>query len=811
MQALLQDFRYAFRQLLKNPGFALTALLSLALGIGATTAVFSVVYGVLMNPYPYKDPERMVHLRMNDKAGHERGFGLNGPQLQRLRQARCVQSAIAEDDWNLTTTGDDLPEDVAAAYLTSNGFQFFGVPPLLGREFAPSDAPDGQDPQPVVVLGYKFWQRHYGGDRTVLGRNIQLVHKTYSVIGVVPQRFTWGDADVYLPLKLTSDPKRIFGPEVRLRPGVTYAAANAELQPIFEEFAKVKPDQFPEHFHMAVKGLNEMFVERLGKTLFLLLAAVALLLLIGCANVSILLLAKGTARAHELAVRAAVGASRFRLLIQLLIESLALSIGGAILGVLLAYQTVSLIAAWLPEGSFPNEAAIGINIPVLVFSVGLALFTTVLFGLSPAVSMSRPEIAQVIQANTRKATGNLRGKRTNNLLIAAQIALTVILLTAAGAAIGGFLHLLNTGLGYDPHNVMSVAIPVHDNTYMTWQERATYFDQLQQRVATLPEVVSTAISTNATPPNNGWETNFEIFGRPVNETQQLRANFVSPEYFTLLHIPVSRGRIWNHADNARGAMLAVINETMAHQFWPNGDAVGHQMRLPKMKSDSPFSPAVPNSDHWLQVVGVVADARDDGLRNTIKPAVYVPYTIILQMYTQILVRTKVPPLSVLHSVRAQVHAVNAEQQVMGNVRNLDQWITTQPEWAQQRLVASLFGAFAILALVLAAVGLYSVVSYTVAQRTNEIGIRMSLGARQNHILKLVFASTASSVASGLVAGTLLSLVLNKLFQQWAEGSSRDPLILVAVVAVLTLSAAAACIIPARRASSIDPMVAVRCQ
>jgi predicted permease len=811
MQALLQDFRYAFRQLLKNPGFALTALLSLGFGIGATTSVFSVVYGVLINPYPYKNPERMVHLVLKDNAGHERWPGLSGAQIQRLRLAHCVQSATGEDDWNLTTTGEDLPEDVSGVYLTANAFQHFGVPALMGREFGPSDAPDGQDPQPVVVLGYKFWQRHYGGDPQVIGHNIQLVHKTYTIIGIVPSRFTWGDGDVYLPLKLTADPNKAFGPEIRLKPGITYAAANGELQPLLQEFAKEKPAQFPEHFRVAVKGLNDQFVERLGKTLFLLLGAVVLLLLIGCANVSILLLARGTARGHELAVRAAIGASRFRILSQLLIESLALSLGGALIGVMLAYRSVALIAAWLPEGSFPNEAAIEINLPVLLFSIGMALLSTVIFGLSPAISLSRPEIAQVIQANTRKATGGVKGRRTNNMLIAGQIALTVVLLTAAGAAVGGFLHLLHVGLGYDPHNVMSVGIPVHDNTYMKWEERSTYFEQLRQRIATLPEVVATGISTNATPPSNGWDTNFEIFGKPVNEAQQLRTNFVSPEYFSVLRIPLEQGRMWDHTETMRGARVALINETMAHQYWPNGDAVGHQMRIPKLKSDSPYAASIPNSDSWLQIIGIVADARDDGLRNAVKPAVYVPFTIAMRMYTQILVRTKVPPLSILHSVRAQVLAVNAEQQVMGNVRNLDQWITTQPEWAQQRLIAALFGAFAVLALVLAAVGLYSVVSYTVAQRTSEIGIRMSLGARRNHILQLVFASTAASVGLGILFGTFLSFVMNTVFQEWAEGSSRDPLILIGVVALLSLSAAAACFFPARRASSIDPMIAVRYQ
>ena len=812
MRRLLQDFQYALRQLHKNPGFAITAMVSLALGIGATTAVFSVIYGILINPYPYKNPERLVHLVLKDKAGNEHWPGLNGLQMERVKAARSVENISGEDEWSLTTTGEDLPEDVAAIYFTSGSFEHFGVPPLLGREFIPSDAPFGQDPQPVIVLGYQFWQRHYGGDPNVIGHTIQLVHKTYTIVGVLPQRFVWGDGDVYVPQKVTADPNRTFSTNIRLKPGVTYAAVNAELQAILQGFAKETPKQFPEHFRVQVKGLNDQFVARLGKTLFLLLGAVALLLLIGCANVSILLLARGSVREHEFAVRAAVGASRARIILQLLIEALTLSMTGTLLGILMAFRTVALMSAWLPEDAFPHEAALEINLPVLFFCIALALVTTLLFGLSPAISLSRPEISQVIQANTRKATGGLKGRRTNNLLVAGQIALTLLLMTTAGAAIGGFLRLMRTDLGYDPHNTMSVGIPVHENTYGTWQQRTAYFEQLRQKIGEMPEVVSAGISTNATPPDNGWNTNFEIFGRPVNEQQQLRANFVSPEYFSVLRIPLTQGQMWDHAATMRGAMEAVINETLARRYWPKGDAIGHLVRLPRMKSDPPFVLDAPNADDgWFQITGIVRDARDDGLRNAVKPAIYVPYTASMRMGTQILVRTKVTPLSVLHGVRAQVRNVDADQQVNGRVRSLEEWITTQPDWAQQRLVAGLFGAFAALALALAAIGLYSVVSYTVAQRTNEIGIRMSLGADRKDVLRLVFRSTAVSVGTGLSAGLLLSFALTTALEKWAEGSSRDPVVLLIVTALLVATAGVACLIPARRASAIDPMTALRTQ
>jgi putative ABC transport system permease protein len=800
MRMLLQDSIFAFRQLRKSPGFALTAILSLALGIGATTAVFSVVYGVLMNPYPYKDPDRMVHLVLKDKAGNKHWPGLTGAQIRLVRQAHSIESVVGENQWNLTTTDEGLPEDVAGDYLTPNAATHFGVPALIGRGLIPSDAPFGQDPQPVVVLSYKFWQRHYGASPDTIGRTLRLVHKSYTIVGVMPPRFTWGDGDVYLPLKLTEDPAMQYGAYLRLKPGVSRAAANSELQALIQQFAKDTPAHFPPTFHVALQGLNDQFVERLGATLFLLFGAVGLLLVIGCANVSILLLARGTARRHELAVRAAMGAGRGRILRQLLTESLQLSVAGAVLGAALAYEGVQLIVKWLPENSFPHEAAISINIPVLIFSVALALATGILFGLSPALHLSRPELASVMQASTRRMTAGVRGKRAHGILVAAQVALTLLLLASAGGAVRGFVRLMHTNLGYDPHDTMSVGIPVHDNTYMTWEARSQFFEQLRHRIAAMPEVISAGISTNATPPSNGWNTHFEILGKPVPEERELRTNFVSPEYFTVLHIPLLQGRMFDAAETMRGARLALVNQTMAHQYWPLGEAIGQQIRVPQLKGEPPYSSAAPNSDGWLQIVGVVADARDDGLREPVKPAVYVSYTMMMPMFTQILVRTRVEPLAVLQSVRAEVHAVNPDQQVIGNVRNLEQWIERQPEWAQERLVASLFSGFATLALLLSVLGLYSVVSYIVAQRTNEFGIRMALGAGRTHVLRLVFASTSLSVGGGLVCGVGLSL---------AEGSSMDAAVVLAVVALLMAAATVACVLPAYRASSIDPATALR--
>jgi predicted permease len=810
MQTLLQDLRYSLRQLVHTPGFALAAIVSLALGIGATVAVFSVVWAVLMNPYPYRASDRMVHMRLRDNAGGEDGAALTASQWQIIRKSPAVEDSFMSEQSSLTLTGHDLPEDVQGDYVTSNTFQFMGVPPILGRGLLPSDAVDGHDPQPVVVLGYQFWQRHFGGSPDVLGKTLQLVRKDYTIVGVAAPRFTWDDGDVYLPMKLTMDPVRAYYVGLRLKPGVTHAAANAALTPLIHEFAKETPNHFPhDAYTFTVVGLNEDFVKQLGGTLALLFSAVALLLAIGCGNVSILLLARGTARQHELALRSAIGASRTRIVRQLLTEALLLSFAGAILGVLLAYKTIALIVALLPKYSFPHEAAIQVNLPVLLFSVGIALLTAVLFGLWPALRLSRPDVGQVMQSGSRRVAGRLGGIATNNTLIAGQIALTLLMLAGAGAAIQGFLRTMHKPLGYDPHNVMSVAIPVHEGTYKTWAERSAYFEQLKKKVAAVPGVTMTAISSNATPPNNGWETGVVFLGKTARDSQKVRVNFVSPTYFPLLRIPLQKGRIWDETENSHGAHLAVINQTLARRYFADGNAIGHSLKVPEMIDQPPYSLSADGGNGWIQIVGVIADKLDDGMRNPIAPEVFLPYTVSLRMETQILVRSNVPPLTLLRAIGEQVSSVDADQQIGGEAQDLEHWITSQPETQQEHLVAWLFGLFAVLGLVLAAVGLYSVVSYTVAQRTSEFGIRMALGAPRTHVLRIVFESTVLSVGCGIAAGLLLTFSLQRLLAHWAEGSSRDPIVVLAAALLLSMVAVIACSVPARRASRVDPVTALR--
>ena len=810
MQTFLQDFRYSLRQLIKNPGFALTAVLSLALGIGATVSVFSVIYGVLMHPFPYADVDRIGNLSIRNARGILFDAEFTGPPLRELRQVHAFENLATWRLTNLTMTGEEIPENVSAYYGIGETFPTLGVPPLLGRNLGPSDSPDGQEPQPVVELHYRFWQRHFHGDPAVLGKTLELAHKKYTIVGVTRPNFTegWG-TDVYLPDEIGSI--RYAGAMMKLRPGVSWTAADAELTPLLERFAHEQPDNFPRTFKVDVRPLTYEIGESMGGTLYLLFAAVAMLLAIGCGNVSILLLARATARQREFAVRAAVGANSYRIVRQLLTESLLLAVTGTGLGILLAYRLLALIVAWMPEHLFPPDVAIRINAPILLFSAGLALVTAVFFGLMPALQMAKPEISQVMQSSSSKAAGSVRGKRLHGTLVAAQIALTLLLLTAAGAAIQSFVRLTHVPLGYDPGNVVVADIPLQENTYTTWQGRVNYFEQLRASIAALPGVTSTAISGDATPPYINWKLSFDLLGQPAAapEAQSARIAFVDSSYFGTLHMPLLRGRIWSPAEIERGALLVLVNESFARRYSVNGDILGHSLKLPKRPSDPPRSLSAPGADGWLQVIGVVGDAQNQGVEKPVDPAIFAPYSLQLWMDTSLLVRSQVAPETLERSIRKQLAAVNPDQQTDSKIEDLETWIRHEPVWARGRLISALFAGFSILALVLSAVGLYSVSSYSVAQRTNEFGIRVALGAQRAHVFRIVMASAAVSVGIGVVAGLVLSIGLNRFISSWVGNSTDHPWIALGVSFLLLAVAAAACLIPARRALSVDPMTALR--
>jgi predicted permease len=806
------DLRYGLRSLLKNPGFSLVAVLSLALGIGATTSMFSLIYAVLLHPVPYADWQRLaypIYIDNDQPGAPQRWFSLSWPQYQQLLKANSIEDAVGTQNASSEITGRELPEDVTLTYVTENIGNFLRVPPLLGRNLQLTDASVGGQQAPVV-LSYDFWMRHYNGDRDVLGRSLELDHKPYTVVGVMPRTYTW-EPDLYVPISLMTVQDRNVSSAMKLKPGVSLATANAEIDALLHQFAKESPRNFPRNFRVHLEGVADRVIQGGGKALILLFAAVVMLLIIGCANCSILLLARGMARQGELAVRTALGASRFRIVRQLLVEALVLAIAGSLLGIGLAYWMAKLIYSLFPD-VFMHESVIRINLPILAFSIALAVVSGLLFGLLPSLRMSRPDVSQMMQTTGRKVAGRGGQARSLNTLIAAQIALTVLMMGAAGAAIGGFMHMTHRNFGYDPAGVMSVPIPLHRHTFTTREERATYFDTLRQKIAVVPGVTQVAVSANATPPNSGSNLAFEISGMPSAQQQFVRSNFISPEYFSALHIPLLQGRLWDQAENSRGAAVAVINQTFARRYFPRGDAIGQQIRMPDLQlppNAADAVVAVPDSNGWLQVVGVVADSVNNGLEQPVLPALYMPYSRFMWNGTQFLVRTQGTPLASLQSVRLAIQSVNPDQQAVRNVGDLKVWIEHEPEFQQQRLFSILFGVFSGLALVLALVGLYSVVSYSVAQRTNEFGIRMALGAQRTHVLWIVARNIGITVVSGLAAGLAIYFALHKLLVHWTQNNFQSPLILVAVAGLFVLCAAMACTIPAIRAASIDPMQALR--
>jgi predicted permease len=805
MRTLLQDLHFALRQFRKSPGFVLTAILSLMLGIGATTAMFSVVYGILLDPYPYKDNGSMVHVQLNDKGGRGPLLLVNGSGYNDLRNIPSLDDVFLARSNQENLTGDQIPVSVNVGLYSPNLFEYMGVPPLLGREFTRADAAGGSAP-PLAVLSYIFWQRQFGGSRDALGKSIELDHKLYTVIGVVPPRFTWGDSDVYIPALTTADPNEYWLAFVRLKPGTKFPVAEAQFQALADQFAKQNKN-YPQERKVKIVTLNEQVLGQFAGTLALLFGAVLALLVIGCANVSILLLARGTARQHELAVRVSVGAARSRLIRQLLTESVVLSLTGAVVGVVAAYKGVAALSAFLPYYSFPHEAAIHVNGAVLAFTAGVAVLTGILFGISPAWQLSRPKLGQLIQASSGKHTGSAHNRHTHRLLIAGQVALTLLLMAAAGAAMKAFAARIHTPLGFDPDHVIAMNVGFPKGANPTWAGRLNANELVRKTITEVPGVDTASVSNTWFPGFGGFNAKIELQGKPSLTDAQAVGCLVSAHEFLTLRIPLLAGRLYDDAENLRAAHVAVVNQTFVRQFIVDGNPIGQRVRSPMLKVEQPSLLLAQAPDDWLEIIGVVGDAKNDGLDHAIKPAVFLPYSFVLPTDESLLVRVTGNPDVILRSIKERLRQLNPEM-VVGNTHTVLWWLETQG-WGRERFIATLFSLFAVLALGLAAAGLYSVVSFAVTQRTQEVGIRMALGAPRTSIIRLVLASTGTMLGFGVAIGLGLSVALNGVVASWVKGSPRDPVTLLASAMVLLLVAVGACIVPAWRAATIDPMRALR--
>jgi predicted permease len=815
------DLRYGLRALRRNPRFAAVAVLSLALGIGATTAMFSLIYAVLLHPFPYAGADRIMNPAIvNEQHPDEpQWFPLNKAQFDVMRLAAPVDSLLGFNNSHMEITGGGLPEAVYGVYLTENAGSFFGVRPLLGRNIEPSDAENGG--HAVVVLNYRFWQRHFGGDPHVIGKTLEIDHASYTIVGVMPRSFafndTTGTGDVYLPSSLMRNianvPYMAYIPWIKLRPHVTLAAANSALEPIVRQFAKEDPKRFPDHWHLALQPIVVPFQQQTGRTLTLLLAGVVLLLIIGCANCSILLLARGRTRQHELAIRTAIGAGRWRIVRQLLVEAVVISCTGAILGVAASYWLAKLPLLLSPD-SFPAESVIRINAPILAFSVALALLCGVLFGLVPALRLSR-------NGSTRMLPGRQMGavaapaKHRWSVLIAAQVTLTLLLMATAGTAIRSFLQLMQVPLGYDPTNVMSLGIMLHVHDPGEWGRRirshdvrTAYIEQIRASIASVPGVSTVAVGTDATPPYTGAQSSLVIDGDADREQPQARVMMVGPQYFAALHIPVIQGRIWNADENFRGDFIAVVNRAFAVRYLTSSDVLGRQIRLPGLSSQNRFAAVSTQSTAWRQIIGLVGDARNDGVDHPVAPAIYVPYSALMQPYAQFLVRTQGDPLTYLHSIRAAIASVASDQEVSNGAALLSEAIERDTQYSRQRLFSILFGVFSAIALALALVGIFSIVAYSVAQRTTEFGVRLALGAPRAHVLWVAARIALVSVAAGIVLGLACDSFLGAVLAHWMQNAFTAGSLFTAA-ALLALSALLACLLPARHAITVPPAEALR--
>ena len=805
LDALWRDTRYAMRTFRRSPGFAATAVVSLAVGIAAATGVFSIVNAALLNPFPFADINRIVRLDMNYK-GKPGDLSVTVRQLVALQQSDVLDGAFASNSWQMTLTGRGVPEAVPTQYFSADGLNVLGVPPLLGRVFNEADGPAGEQPQRVVVLTYRFWQRHFGGRPEAVGQTLYLNREPYTVIGVLPRQYFYTGPEILVPLDLTFDTKVVWSVQARLKRGVTPRMAEQRLQPLFDQFAKEAPQRFPKGVRPLVRSLVE--TQRAADfvpTLLLIFAASMLLLLLACANVSILLLARGTSRAHEFAVRAAIGASRGRLMRQLLVESLLLAFSGAALGVAAGYWGLPAILRLLPPNSVPvgNLIAVPVNVPVLLFSAGLAMASALIFGLSPALSFSRPRLTATV-----RTTAGVESRRAHHLLLAAQIALTVLLLAGTGAAVRVLIGLYRTSLGYDPHNVMIALINLPENGYTKWADRATFYERLRNRIADVPQVESVALATYATPPRSGERSVVEVPGRDMTGDEAPILQRISAHYFATMKIPLIRGRVWSDSESAGAPHVAVVNQTMARELWPDESAIGRRVLIPGyIKSSTYYRLAAPGSDGWFEIIGVVGDTPNVGLHEPPAPSIYVPYTLMLSDALNVILRTSHDPLSMTRSIREAVRSVDPNQPVNW-VRTADDALA-EAGWARERFVTLLLLGFAVCALMLAVVGLYSVVSYSVSCRFKEFGIRLALGAGRGRIVNAAVQPTLLAIVAGLFAGLALSVGLNTVVAQWSIGNLNDPVVLVAVSLVLFVVTMMSAAIPANRAASIQPTDALR--
>jgi len=799
METLLRDIRYGVRSLLKRPAFTAVALIALALGIGANTAIFSLVNGVLLRPLPFAEPDRLVWMWGNIRNGGNRASVSPLDFLDYRKQNTTFEHFAASLSVpvpvNLTGTGE--PERLTGAAVTGDYFQTLGIQPALGRTFLLENETTGRDQ--VAVISYGLWQKRFAADPSIVNRTVTLDGKTFEVIGVMPRDFNFPRAtDIWVPMSFDVEPgmkqrkAHFLRPIGRLKAGVTMAQAQADTDAIARRLEEQYPDT-DKGWNLRLVSLRDQLVGNTKPTLFILFGAVGFVLLIACANVANLLLVRAATRQREIALRTALGAGRVRILRQMITESVVLSLVGGGLGVVLAIWGVDLLVL-LSGDNLPPTAQVKIDGTVLGFTILISLVTGVLFGLAPALRTMKMNLSEALKEGGRGGSEAPQRNRTRSVLVVAESAIAVILLVGAGLLIRSLLQLQNTNPGFDAKNVLTMRVDLPRQKYATPEKSSEFFAQLQDRIASIPGVETIGMISELPMTGQPNDMPYYVEGRPpVGPNDGFDDDFrrINKDYFKAMKIPFLRGRNFTDQEVRDGAKVLIVSDLLVQQVFPNENPLGK--RLVMAMGGQPF-----------EIVGVVGDVRHRALEVDPAPMMYMPH---YDSGTNLVIRTNGNPTSFVGAVRNEIRQMDPDQPVAA-VRPMEQWLETSV--AAPRYRTTLIALFAVLALVLAATGIYGVMAYSVTQRTHEIGIRMALGARQTDVLKLVVRQGMLLVVIGVALGLLGAFALTRVMNSLLYGvTAKDPLTFVVVAAVLAIVALVACFIPARRATKVDPLVALR--
>jgi putative ABC transport system permease protein len=810
LETLFQDIRYGLRMLRKSPGFTAVALLTLALGIGANTAIFSVVYGVLLRPLPYQDPSRLIVLQeTTPRVGTVDVSYPNFLDWRAQSRSFSKMAAVASVSFNLAGLGSglDQPENINGAAVSSDFLSMLGVRPVLGRNFDASQ--DQAGTPPVVLLSYPLWQSHFGGALNVLGRTVALDGRSFTIIGVLPPDFRWIEkTDLLEPIGVrANDPdfndRGERGDMVvigRLAPAVSFARARAEMEGIAARLAQAYPGS-NDQFGVTLRPVRDVFVSGLRSAVLVLSGAAVFVLLIACANVANLFLMRGAGRTKEIALRIAVGASRSRIIYQILVESFVLAFLGGLLSLGLAFAGIRGLARLIPMNMLAG-ASVNLNGPVLLFAAGVVVLCTFVFGLAPASHSTRPDVQSELKESGRALSASIGQGRMRGALAIAEVSLALVLLVGAGLMMKSLYRLLSVDPGFRPDRVLSVEMSLRTAQYAKDPAILNFWQRVLAAVRALPGVEGAALGTDVPLTDNHWRGDITIEGMALPKPGSFPhpdIHTVSPGYVGTLGVPLQRGREFTDADTETAPLVAMINAALAQRYFAHQDPIGKRLIFGR--------PSAKRAPKWTTIVGVAGDTKLYGLANPARLEVYVPFRQSASSDMTLVVKSGTEPAALTSAIRNAIASIDKEQPIFG-IATMRQLVNNSV--STRRVTLILLGVFGALALVLGAIGIYGVLAYSVAQRTHEIGIRMALGARRGDVLRMVLAQGAKIAGAGVVIGIVASFGLTRLMTNLLFSvSPADPATFAAVAIVLVLVALIASYVPARRTLRVDPMIALR--